>query len=1157
MAITFTRAPGVAANEKPSSAKLNTLARAFNDRMLSGLGDPTWRIWWKAWSIFRNFETTPDGINFPADDSWFWLYANVEQGGGSPANPLNAANPINALVQGLESPVEYSTEAERLNAIVTLATESAEVAWEVGKAQRGCWRASDGAWAGPFHQAAISHVPLYGSWSTTIPNTQQYLASWGGNFGQPEWGPCPDGPLPVRVFTRLSDGVRVSYSMCYRTTGLFLGDVVEYGDTYELVWYDADWNATRTQLSKSEYVEGPYASNTTPSRIMGRQLDELMARTASHFRGSEAQRATDDYRGQSIAFDFQRYFTTQDRLGFAQGVGTGETLAEYYPTFTKSGPASAGAALTVLSETGAIGTHHAFAAPFALCGYLVKLTGGAGPVRVEFVDSGGNAITGLPTVSATATAAVVWLDDYEFRPDVYARLVDTLPAGVSVSVEFAKLVAVKPGVREAATLLRRAVANGTTDPGGWNISDAKEIGDSYFLHGAILTDAAVAELDLTDNPTYQAARRMIHDRLRLLKRGSFRGYQVADGKSQIHFDRTYLGVDLWRGLAPSLTGTPSGQILSGVVYQAHGALVYNGIAVSDMLTFLGTSNPDYTGPGVAFQVNGIVETAPARGITNRWAMFLSFNPTGGLVYDAATYGDGMAMLVNRCHVGGMFYDAQQLGLLMQDGTYATPAVRPQAPSAFNFSHGRNHTFDTRFANSCRMYPADYEVEKIECKDEFGNYSADRVRVTLKTRLRAASNDPATGWRSDENGLTDYLANPNCGQLAGDFATDVAGSPPATHGSCHPRFYFTQLIEEVHEDTPANTTTETTDTRMFADPLQWMVFCLGAMCEGYVAPTTTGTPYQACQSRPANYSWTTLCMAAFGRPWLPMWREWEDAEHTELLRPDGPEWFGPFPNTRIYVDDFNRIAQLVNLLTVVPLEFPIEMQSRRMMTSGLALKPRPASLTCGSGGGEAVVSMSADDYVLSGQYAAGWSDWVSAAASAAYGATDPQADGHEGSIEAVQTAPFTYNFQCYGADLGVLMSQYRGQARINPAYNWQNYAPAVLHDMVDAIRLPYAIRYTETWVDDTGPSQAVYSSGGGSDVPWTTTFRPRTHTVTEYSCINAALTPDMVLEVEARPLRASIVAVKGSTGNYKMRYQPSSSAELIGLTNAIHVTIPLE
>ena len=55
----------------------NILAEAFNEKILSGLGDCSWRIFYYAFSMFRGLRN-PQEMNFPAQDEWFKFYANLE-----------------------------------------------------------------------------------------------------------------------------------------------------------------------------------------------------------------------------------------------------------------------------------------------------------------------------------------------------------------------------------------------------------------------------------------------------------------------------------------------------------------------------------------------------------------------------------------------------------------------------------------------------------------------------------------------------------------------------------------------------------------------------------------------------------------------------------------------------------------------------------------------------------------------------------------------------------------------------------------------------------------------------------------------------------------------------------------------------------------------
>src|ERR1051325_11721875 len=59
--ITFTKAPTVAVGDPVTSTQFATLAKAFNDRLRSGLGDPTWRIHYYWLSLFRQVRNSDEG----------------------------------------------------------------------------------------------------------------------------------------------------------------------------------------------------------------------------------------------------------------------------------------------------------------------------------------------------------------------------------------------------------------------------------------------------------------------------------------------------------------------------------------------------------------------------------------------------------------------------------------------------------------------------------------------------------------------------------------------------------------------------------------------------------------------------------------------------------------------------------------------------------------------------------------------------------------------------------------------------------------------------------------------------------------------------------------------------------------------------------------
>src|ERR1041385_2551360 len=70
--ITFTRAPTVAVGDPITSTQLAKIAAAFNDRLRSGLGDPTFRLIYYWLSLFRQARNPDEtGFLFPALAEFF------------------------------------------------------------------------------------------------------------------------------------------------------------------------------------------------------------------------------------------------------------------------------------------------------------------------------------------------------------------------------------------------------------------------------------------------------------------------------------------------------------------------------------------------------------------------------------------------------------------------------------------------------------------------------------------------------------------------------------------------------------------------------------------------------------------------------------------------------------------------------------------------------------------------------------------------------------------------------------------------------------------------------------------------------------------------------------------------------------------------------
>ena len=75
--LNFPKAQKVKPGQPTSHYHHNSLANAFNQKILSGVGDCSWRIFYYALSMFRNVRN-PQDTNYPAQDEWFKFYSHLE-----------------------------------------------------------------------------------------------------------------------------------------------------------------------------------------------------------------------------------------------------------------------------------------------------------------------------------------------------------------------------------------------------------------------------------------------------------------------------------------------------------------------------------------------------------------------------------------------------------------------------------------------------------------------------------------------------------------------------------------------------------------------------------------------------------------------------------------------------------------------------------------------------------------------------------------------------------------------------------------------------------------------------------------------------------------------------------------------------------------------
>ena len=179
MAVAFTRAPTVAVGDPITSTQLSKLARAFNDRIRSGLGDPTWRIWFLVQSLFRQMRNSDGGSEFPSQSEFTEYYGTVastdgtwpDVPAGQPAG-ANLSNALNAWVFGSEA-TTLDAEGNRINRVPTGTTGmSAITAWDLAKDQRGGYDPNTGAISSALLEAAEAHIRNWG------PYYERSYGSW-------------------------------------------------------------------------------------------------------------------------------------------------------------------------------------------------------------------------------------------------------------------------------------------------------------------------------------------------------------------------------------------------------------------------------------------------------------------------------------------------------------------------------------------------------------------------------------------------------------------------------------------------------------------------------------------------------------------------------------------------------------------------------------------------------------------------------------------------------------------------------------------------------------------------------------------------------------------------------------------------------------------
>jgi hypothetical protein len=254
-----------------------------------------------------------------------------------------------------------------------------------------------------------------------------------------------------------------------------------------------------------------------------------------------------------------------------------------------------------------------------------------------------------------------------------------------------------------------------------------------------------------------------------------------------------------------------------------------------------------------------------------------------------------------------------------------------------------------FFKSCRIYEPWPEIESVTSQMEGG---VEVAKVTFKGRIRSTFGEtagaPATvnrvitladsvdlkaePFRTDENGIREYLWMQSSGagcewNQPGNYALDAAtGSlPSGVVGACFPDFLFVKLIEKPFED--KNDAQDAKDTPVTFDQEVAKEVYLRAICESFV--DGKGTSERNCVddlSGVYNFTFENLQYQAHGHAWLPLMSKGD--------RSDAPRGFWPVPNTVLRAERFNQFSNAINLLTIIPLMIPMNVEGQLTSKSGV-------------------------------------------------------------------------------------------------------------------------------------------------------------------------------------------------------------------------------
>lgn len=1099
MSLSFYRVPLVEENQPLRSRDVAAMARALKKIDLSGVGNTVWRRVMWAYNAFRQLRNSDaSGLVWPPQGEFFEIYqhldpendpAKIEAAPGE-FEGLNLASIMPGFVFGGQN---FTAEQFRMgDGLVPLwfgnrPASTPEEWWEVAKAQRGVVDPREGVQNVPALEAAASaHISAGGN----IVNP--HGKSWGGVFPFPtEISNCgnsaEDSTIPnfEIFFTALNDEVSTAgYHGTISTNGDGRKVITYAGSCPYFTEFVADGHVQAIiQAAKAYYVfiylggtfvvdvfpladwlEGPYSGNAGLWRYDGGHISHALWAFVKDFRGTEAQRNPDTFDVQKLAFDFQRFFENQYHL--APNIGTfngANEIQANYPTATIKGTAgqtiSAGTFLPFVGS-GKKGTHD-YADGFVLSGYMAKASNISAPVTLEILND--EKIIGRVTLQPDGPAVVKYLTAIHPEP-LRVRVVSKVKfkASGQITFEANEIAEYKPDHFDAYMLLRLAATRGGfqgegrfLDGSGVDDTGAKAIFDGYAQYGCVVNTSAAGvrsnENSLSENPVYDAMRRLTRHFSRIVNRRNFLSYEVSGGKAILRFKRWAYGLnnqkaDYFKFIAPDWR--PVSEVIEGEEYvvRSHtgGSITYGGRKLGHNKRLIGqrgVSEFEIDGDAVLLVYDGIKSVARRKGWTNEWCMFMNFHhyhPSDTSLWKTDAYGDYFTWN-NRAHIYSQ--DAptrlRRLATIFQ-ANYPAAWSSPEVPDAYNYYGGANAGADADFCSSNPIFKAPYDIESATV--EFSqNEENDVVKLVFKSRFQTHPDAPASididpetwsggelsglaaeDYRTDDNALRQYCALDRLGVHStwkkGDDAvtSDLQILPDNPFACCIPHFFFAKLPEEPYAD--GNNKLDDHDSRVVIDNFMWWEIWLKSGCEGFVDGLTTAA---------------FVCENAFGQPYDYLFENLINEANGKRIIGDFQTGHGPMVNTKPLASLYNEFARCINLLNKVQIHNLLEFQVRTLTYEGSA---SASAGWIGTGGVNCPPGASG----------AFWLDGCPPAASLVSTSVWAAATGVSGSASgtAGQCGPG-------GSAVGTFSTRTQDEFRYAPLTNLENAIPDDIKDLIGA------------------------------------------------------------------------------------------------------------